>query len=167
VADRSKRRGSSSRITASSPERPHSKVTRYRVQVCQCTVCGHQVRGQHAEVAPDQYGATAHRLGPRVMAVAHALHYGVGRRVCLHSVGHPEAWPASPRLAQKSWKAPLRLASHNAKTWRKPGGFPRMPARLHRLWMTCLHAPSTVPEPTASPAYQGSWYRIRVRFRSM
>ena len=29
-------------------------------------------------LAPDQYGATAHRVGPRVMATAHVLHYGVG-----------------------------------------------------------------------------------------
>jgi transposase len=41
-------------------------------------VCGHQVRGHHPDLAPDQYGATAHRLGTRVMAAAHALHYGVG-----------------------------------------------------------------------------------------
>lgn len=60
------------------PARPRPQVTQYRVWVCRCTVCGHQVRGQHADVAPDQHGATAHRLGPRVMAVAHVLHYGVG-----------------------------------------------------------------------------------------
>jgi uncharacterized small protein (DUF1192 family)/transposase len=58
--------------------RPRPQVTQYRVQVCRCTVCGTEVRGQHPEVAPEQYGATAHRLGPRVMAAAHALHYGVG-----------------------------------------------------------------------------------------
>jgi hypothetical protein len=29
-------------------------------------------------VAPDQYGATAHRLGPRLKAAAHAVHYGMG-----------------------------------------------------------------------------------------
>lgn len=58
--------------------RPQPQVTRYRVWVYRCTVCGTQVRGQHPDVAPDQYGATAHRLGPRVMAAAHALHYGVG-----------------------------------------------------------------------------------------
>ncbi|RPI18441.1 MAG: IS66 family transposase [Acidobacteria bacterium] len=60
------------------PERPRPKVTQYRVRVCRCTVCGTQVRGQHPDLAPDQYGATAHRLGARVMAAAHALHYGVG-----------------------------------------------------------------------------------------
>jgi transposase len=60
------------------PAMPQPQVTRYRVWVCRCAVCGAQVRGQHPDVAPDQYGATAHRLGPRVMAAAHALHYGVG-----------------------------------------------------------------------------------------
>ena len=64
--------------TTELPEFPRPKVTQYRVWVCRCTVCGTQVRGQHPEVAPDQYGATAHRVGARVMAAAHALHYGIG-----------------------------------------------------------------------------------------
>jgi transposase len=64
--------------TTELPERPRPKVTQYRVQVCRCTVCGQQVRGPHPDVAPGQYGATAHRLGARVMAAAHALHDGLG-----------------------------------------------------------------------------------------
>lgn len=60
------------------PERPRPQVTQYRVWVCRCTVCGHQVRGRHPDLAPDQAGATAHRVGPRVMAAAHVLHYGIG-----------------------------------------------------------------------------------------
>jgi transposase len=60
------------------PAHPRPQVTQYRVWVCRCTVCGHQVRGQHPALAPDQAGATAHRLGPRVMAAAHVLHYGLG-----------------------------------------------------------------------------------------
>lgn len=60
------------------PERPRPQVTQYRVWGCRCTVCGHTVRGQHPDLAPDQAGATAHRMGARVMAAAHALHYGVG-----------------------------------------------------------------------------------------
>jgi transposase len=64
--------------TTELPEMPRPQVTQYRVWVCRCAVCGHQVRGRHPAVAPDQAGATAHRLGPRVMAAAHALHYGVG-----------------------------------------------------------------------------------------
>src|SRR5919106_863256 len=43
-----------------------------------CLRCGRRVRGEHPDLAPDQYGATAHRLGPRAMATAHALHYQVG-----------------------------------------------------------------------------------------
>jgi transposase len=64
--------------TTELPEHPRPKVTQYRVQVCRCTVCGQPVRGQHPDVVPGQYGATAHRLGARVMAVSHALHYGMG-----------------------------------------------------------------------------------------
>src|SRR5262249_60649144 len=60
------------------PERPRPQVTQYRVWVCRCTVCGHRVRGHHPDLAPDPGGATAHRLGPRVMAAAHVLHDGVG-----------------------------------------------------------------------------------------
>jgi hypothetical protein len=59
-------------------ERPRTTVTQYRVWVCRGTVCGRRVRGQHPEVAPDQVGATAHRLGARAMAAAHVLHYGIG-----------------------------------------------------------------------------------------
>ena len=67
VADRTER-----------PHVPRPKVTQYRVWGCRCTVCGRQVRGQHPDLAPEQHGASAHRLGDRVMAAAHALHYGVG-----------------------------------------------------------------------------------------
>ena len=60
------------------PALPRPQVRRYRVWVCRCTVCSTQVRGQQPDLAPNQYGVTAHRLGPRVLAVAHAWHYGVG-----------------------------------------------------------------------------------------
>jgi transposase len=60
------------------PPLPRPKVTQYRVWVCQCTGCGRPVRGQHPDLARDQYGATAHRVGQRVMAAAHTLHYQFG-----------------------------------------------------------------------------------------
>ena len=60
------------------PAMPRPQVTEYRVQVCRCRGCGRRVRGRHAEVGADQYGASAHRVGRRVMAAAHMLHYGVG-----------------------------------------------------------------------------------------
>ena len=54
------------------------QVTAYRVQICRCRSCGRQVRGRHPDIGTDQYGASAHRVGRRVMAAAHLLHYGVG-----------------------------------------------------------------------------------------
>jgi transposase len=60
------------------PPLPRPKVTQYRVRVCRCTSCGQRVRGAHPDLAPDQYGATAHRVGKRVMAAAHTLHYQIG-----------------------------------------------------------------------------------------
>ena len=60
------------------PAMPRPQVTEYRVQVCRCRGCGRRVRGRHAEVGADQYGASAQRVGRRVMAAAHVLHYGVG-----------------------------------------------------------------------------------------
>ncbi|HET6385976.1 MAG TPA: transposase [Armatimonadota bacterium] len=58
------------------------EVTMIRVAVCRCARCGRQERGKHPLLAPDQCGATAHRLGPRVMAAAHVLKYGLGLPVC-------------------------------------------------------------------------------------
>ena len=54
------------------------EVKSYAVEVRRCRRCGQRVRGQHREVSPDQYGATAHRVGPRVKAAAHTVHYGMG-----------------------------------------------------------------------------------------
>ena len=60
------------------PPLPQPTVTQYRVGVCQCPGCGRIVRGQHPDLAADQNGATAHWVGQRVMATAHALHYQFG-----------------------------------------------------------------------------------------
>jgi len=60
------------------PQAAQPKVKSYAVEVRRCERCGQRVRGRHPEVAPDQYGATAHRLGPRVKAAAHTVHYGMG-----------------------------------------------------------------------------------------
>jgi hypothetical protein len=60
------------------PPAPKPEVKSYVVEVQRCQRCGQRVRGQHPDVAPDQYGATAHRLGPRVKAAAHTVHYGMG-----------------------------------------------------------------------------------------
>ena len=60
------------------PAGPEPEVSLFRVHVCHCRKCGRKTRGKHPDVAADQYGATAHRLGPRIKAMAHSLHYGHG-----------------------------------------------------------------------------------------
>ena len=50
----------------------------FSIEVGKCTGCGHKVRGTHPELAKDQFGATAHRIGPRIYAWALALHYDSG-----------------------------------------------------------------------------------------
>jgi transposase len=57
---------------------PPPVVRAWRVEFCRCADCGRRVRGRHPDVAADQTGATAHRLGPRLMAAAAVLHYGTG-----------------------------------------------------------------------------------------
>lgn len=64
--------------TTDLPEAVRPHVRQFRVAVSRCTACSQRVRGQHPDLAPDQYGATAHRVGERVMASAHVLHYGIG-----------------------------------------------------------------------------------------
>jgi hypothetical protein len=60
------------------PPRPKPLVQPYRVWVYRCPTCDTTVRAPHPDLAPDQFGATAHRMGLRVMAAAHATHYGLG-----------------------------------------------------------------------------------------
>src|SRR3954452_2644079 len=60
------------------PPQPRPVVQPYRVWVYRCPGCDTTVRAPHSDLAPDQFGATAHRIGPRVMAAAHATHYGLG-----------------------------------------------------------------------------------------
>jgi transposase len=60
------------------PPTPQPAVKAYRIHIRSCGRCKRKVRGRHPEVAPDQCGATAHRLGPRAQAAAATLHYGAG-----------------------------------------------------------------------------------------
>jgi transposase len=60
------------------PPAAQPEVKSYAVEVRRCARCGQRVRGQHQDVATDQHGATAHRVGPRVKAAAHMVHYGMG-----------------------------------------------------------------------------------------
>ncbi len=60
------------------PELPRPRVRLFRVAIARCGGCGGLARARHPELAADQRGATAHRFGPRLMAAAHHLHYGLG-----------------------------------------------------------------------------------------
>jgi len=63
-------------ITELPPFKP--EITQYNVPVTTCPKCGQDVRGEHPDLCPTQRGATAHRLGPRLLAVTQYLHHGVG-----------------------------------------------------------------------------------------
>jgi transposase len=67
--------------TTAWPALPRPPGTPYRVWGCRCVVCGQRVRGQHPDVAPDQDGAPAPRLGARVLAAAQTLYDGRGMPV--------------------------------------------------------------------------------------
>jgi transposase len=60
------------------PAQPTPQVRQYRVSVCRCRACGTPVRGQHPALAPDQYGATADRVGERLLGAGHVLHHAAG-----------------------------------------------------------------------------------------
>jgi transposase len=60
------------------PPRPKRIITRFTVDVGKCPHCDYQIRGQHPELSPTQNGATAHVIGPEVMAQALDLHYAQG-----------------------------------------------------------------------------------------
>ncbi|HEX9005451.1 MAG TPA: IS66 family transposase [Blastocatellia bacterium] len=64
--------------TTEIPPAPRPEVKAYRIHIRHCRRCQRTVRGRHPEVAPDQFGATAHRLGPRAQAAGAMLHYGDG-----------------------------------------------------------------------------------------
>lgn len=67
--------------TTDIPSIPAPEIRIFKVACCKCKTCGKRVRGEHPDVAPDQTGATAHRVGERGMAIAHLLHYGFGLTV--------------------------------------------------------------------------------------
>jgi uncharacterized coiled-coil protein SlyX/transposase len=60
------------------PAQPAAQVRQYRVSVCRCQACGKAVRGQHPALAPDQFGATADRVGERLLGAGHLLHHAAG-----------------------------------------------------------------------------------------
>lgn len=68
--------------TTEIPPAPKPEVKAYRVKSRTCCKCFHKVRGRHPEVATDQFGATAHRLGARAQAVIQTLRHKDDITVC-------------------------------------------------------------------------------------
>lgn len=60
------------------PAEPVRIIKSFVVQVGVCPCCGKRKRATHPDLAPDQFGATAHRVGPNVQAQALTLHYHSG-----------------------------------------------------------------------------------------
>src|SRR2546428_8290768 len=60
------------------PEPRPPQVRAYRVHQARCRRCGQQLRAQHPDLGAEVQGATAHRLGLRLLATGHVLHYELG-----------------------------------------------------------------------------------------
>ena len=60
------------------PETILRQINRFHVEVSQCSQCGYKMRGTHPDLPCDQHGATAHRIGHRMMALGLTLHYHFG-----------------------------------------------------------------------------------------
>ena len=76
-----------------------------------CSTCGKDVRGEHPELCHSQRGATAHRLGKRLIAAAQYLHHGLGlpeRKVpdVLHSLCGVEVTQSALNQATTRTTAP-------------------------------------------------------------
>jgi len=72
------KRGTEVATIIDTPERPVRIIKRFEVQTGKCPDCGKTIRAKHPELAADQYGATAHRVGINVIARGLALHYYSG-----------------------------------------------------------------------------------------
>ncbi len=60
------------------PDPLRLSARRFEVSLCRCQTCGKTVRGTHPDLPRDQWGATAHRIGARLRALCHYLHYALG-----------------------------------------------------------------------------------------
>lgn len=70
--------GTETATTIDTPPEPVRSIKIFEVQVGRCPVCGKTVRGLHPDLAPDQFGATAHRVGPNVYGQALGQNYHSG-----------------------------------------------------------------------------------------
>ena len=55
-----------------------AQITEYRLEQKVCSGCGITITAQHPRVSPDQRGASAFRVSPELMSLAHVLQYQMG-----------------------------------------------------------------------------------------
>jgi transposase len=54
------------------------EIIEYQLERITCLTCGITVQATHPMISSNQVGATAHRLGPQALALAHSLQYEMG-----------------------------------------------------------------------------------------
>jgi transposase len=88
------------------------EIIEYQLQQKTCPACGITVQATHPLVGNNQVGSTAHRLGPRALALAHALQYELG--VTVRKVPAVLVLTVGLRVTQGALtQAALKLADEN------------------------------------------------------
>jgi transposase len=88
------------------------EIIEYQLERKTCATCGITVQATHPKVNSNQVGATAHRLGPRALALAHALQYEMG--VTVRKVPAVLALTVGLRVTQGALtQSALKLADEN------------------------------------------------------
>ena len=88
------------------------EIIEYQLQRKTCVTCGITVQATHPMVSSNQVGATAHRLGPRALALTHALQYEMG--VTVRKVPAVLALTVGLRVTQGALtQSALKLADEN------------------------------------------------------
>ena len=88
------------------------EIIEYQLEQKTCPACGITVQATHPMVSQNQVGSTAHRLGPRALALAHSLQYEMG--VTVRKVPAVLALTVGLRVTQGALtQAALKLADEN------------------------------------------------------
>ena len=88
------------------------EIIEYQLERKTCPACGITVQARHPMVSQNQVGSTAHRLGPRALALAHSLQYEMG--VTVRKVPAVLALTVGLRVTQGALtQSALKLADEN------------------------------------------------------
>jgi transposase len=88
------------------------EIIEYQLERKTCATCGITVQATHPMIASNQVGSTAHRLGPRALALAHSLQYEMG--VTVRKVPTVLALTVGLRVTQGALtQSALKLADEN------------------------------------------------------